>query len=230
MSVATAVEGDPHRLGHHGGEAARRGDPHRLGHGDERPISERGPASKRIITGYGFWIFLLSDFIMFAAFFAGYAVLAGETAGGPSGAELFDLSFVAWETTLLLMSSFTCGMATIGAQARNQLWFQIAMAWTALLGLGFLAMELWEFEHLISQGAGPDRSAFLSSFFALVGLHGLHVLAGLLWLLTMMAQVLAKGFREDIQRRILCWALFWHALDIIWVALFTVVYLFGARM
>lgn len=208
--------------------ATRHGDPHRLGHG-ERSISEMGPAPKRIVTGYGFWIFLLSDFIMFAAFFAGYAVLENETAGGPSGKDLFDLSFVAWETALLLLSSFACGMATIGASARNQLWFQIAMAWTALLGAGFLAMELYEFSHLIGEGYGPDRSAFLSSFFALVGLHGLHVLAGLLWLLTMMAQAATKGFREDIQRRILCWALFWHALDIIWVALFTVVYLFGAR-
>ncbi|PAX07967.1 cytochrome (ubi)quinol oxidase subunit III [Sphingomonas lenta] len=209
--------------------AGAHGDPNRLGHGEGPSISELGPAPKRIIVGYGFWIFLLSDFIMFAAFFAGYAVLVGETAGGPSGRELFDLRFVAGETALLLLSSFTCGMATIGAAARSQWWFQIAMAWTALLGAGFLGMELWEFAHLIGEGAGPDRSAFLSSFFALVGLHGLHVLAGLLWLLTMMAQVLAKGFREDIQRRILCWALFWHALDIIWIALFTVVYLFGAR-
>lgn len=209
--------------------ATRHGDPHRLGHG-ERPISEMGPASKRIITGYGFWIFLLSDFIMFAAFFAAYAVLVGETAGGPSGRDVFDLPFVAGETALLLLSSFACGMAGIGAGAKRQVWFQIAMAWTALLGAGFLVMELSEFRHLISEGNGPGRSAFLSSFFALVGLHGVHVFVGLLWLLTMMAQAATKGFREDIQRRILCWALFWHALDIIWVALFTVVYLFGARI
>lgn len=208
--------------------ATRHGDPHRLGHG-ERALSELGPSPKRIIVGYGFWIFLLSDFIMFAAFFAAYAVLENETAGGPSGKDLFDLSFVGWETALLLLSSFTSGMASIGASARNQAWFQIAMAWTALLGAGFLAMELWEFQHLIGEGAGPDRSAFLSGFFALVGLHGLHVLAGLLWCTTMMAQAATKGFRDDIKRRILCWALFWHALDIIWVALFTVVYLFGAR-
>jgi cytochrome o ubiquinol oxidase subunit 3 len=209
--------------------AGGHGDPNRLGHGDGPSISEMGPSPKRIIVAYGFWIFLLSDFIMFASFFAGYAVLAGETAGGPSGRDLFDLQFVAAETVLLLLSSFTCGMATIAASARNQFWFQIAMAWTALLGAGFLAMELYEFRHLIGEGAGPDRSAFLSAFFALVGLHGLHVLTGLLWLFTMMAQTATKGFREDIQRRILCWALFWHALDIIWVALFTVVYLFGAR-
>lgn len=209
--------------------ATRHGDPHRLGHGDERALSERGPSPKRIVVAYGFWIFLLSDFIMFAAFFAAYAVLENETAGGPSGKDLFDLSFVGWETALLLLSSFASGMATLGASARNQWWFQLAMAATAALGAGFLGMELYEFAHLIGEGAGPDRSAFLSGFFALVGLHGLHVLAGLLWGTTMMAQALAKGFRDDIRRRILCWALFWHALDIIWVALFTVVYLFGAR-
>lgn len=210
-----------------GGERAARGDPHRLGHGDERPIGERGPAPKRIITGYGFWIFLLSDFIMFAAFFAAYAVLVGELAGGPGGRDLFDLPFVLRETMILLLSSFTCGMATIAAAKRDVLWFQLTMAATGVLGAAFLGMELWEFQHLIGENAGPDRSAFLSAFFALVGLHGLHVLAGLLWLLTMMAQVWAKGFREDVERRIMCWALFWHALDIIWVAVFTVVYLFG---
>ncbi|HEX8382300.1 MAG TPA: cytochrome o ubiquinol oxidase subunit III [Sphingomonas sp.] len=217
MSATTAQGG--HRAGH--------GDPHRLGHGDERPIGERGPAPKRIIVGYGFWIFLLSDFVMFAAFFAAYAVLAGELAGGPRGRDIFELPFVLGETALLLLSSFTCGMATLAVAKRDVFWFQLMMAATGLLGAGFLAMELYEFAHLIGEGYGPDRSAFLSSFFALVGLHGVHVLAGLLWLLTMMAQVLAKGFRDDIERRILCWALFWHALDIIWVALFTVVYLFG---
>jgi cytochrome o ubiquinol oxidase subunit III len=223
MSAGTA---DPHRLGRRDRPSAH-GDPHQLGHGDERPASEQGPAPKRIIVAYGFWIFLLSDFIMFAAFFAGYAVLVDRTAGGPAGRDIFELPFVAWETALLLLSSFTCGMATIGAQARRMAWFQVAMAVTALLGAGFVAMEVYEFAHLVSEGNGPSRSAFLSAFFALVGCHGLHVTVGLLWLTTMMAQVWAKGFREDIQRRVLCWALFWHALDIIWVALFTVVYLFG---
>ena len=203
------------------------GDPNRLGHG-EWSASESGPAPKRIIVGYGFWIFLLSDFIMFSAFFAGYAVLVGETAGGPTGAELFDLPYVAWETALLLLSSFICGMAGVAVIARNRLWFQVAMLATGLLGFGFLVMEVLEFGHLIAEGAGPQRSAFLSAFFTLVGCHGAHVAVGLLWLGTMMAQVWAKGFREDIQRRILCFNLFWHALDIIWVALFTVVYLFGA--
>jgi cytochrome o ubiquinol oxidase subunit 3 len=187
-----------------------------------------GLVSKRIIVGYGFWIFLLSDIIMFSAFFATYAVLAGATAGGPGGRELFDLHNVAIETACLLLSSFTCGIASIGARARRGSWFYGAMAATLILGAGFLFLEVREFAGLVARGAGPTRSAFLSAFFTLVGCHGLHVTAGLLWLLTMMAQVFAKGYRADILRRILCFGLFWHTLDIIWVALFTVVYLMGA--
>ena len=206
---------------------AHNGDPHRLGHG-ETPISEQGPAPKRIVVAYGFWIFLLSDFILFSGFFATYAVLVGETAGGPSGRQLFELPLVAVETAFLLLSSFACGMAGIAMHARNRWWYQVAMAITAVLGAAFLACELYEFTHLIAEGAGPDRSAFLSAFFALVGCHGLHVTLGLLWLTTMMAQVWAKGFRDEIVRRVQCFMLFWHALDIIWVALFTVVYLLGA--
>jgi cytochrome o ubiquinol oxidase subunit 3 len=185
-------------------------------------------ASKRTIVGYGFWIFLLSDIVMFAAFFATYAVLVGETAGGPGGRQLFDLRNVGLETGCLLLSSFTCGIASVAAGARSRLWFYVAMAITFCLGIGFLGIEVGEFAKMVARGAGPTRSAFLSAFFALVGCHGLHVTAGLLWLLTMMAQVFAKGFRADILRRMLCFSLFWHALDIIWVALFTVVYLLGA--
>jgi cytochrome o ubiquinol oxidase subunit III len=198
------------------------GEPGRAGH------AAGGLASKRIIVGYGFWIFLLSDIIMFSAFFATYAVLVGETAGGPSGRQLFHLNSVALETACLLASSFTCGLASIGAWAGRKFWFYGAMIVTFLFGAAFLGLELREFTGMIAQGAGPTRSAFLSAFFTLVGCHGLHVTAGLLWLLTMMAQVFAKGFRADILRRILCFSLFWHALDIIWVALFTVVYLMGA--
>jgi cytochrome o ubiquinol oxidase subunit 3 len=187
-----------------------------------------GPAPRRIVTGYGFWIFILSDIIMFAALFATYAVLVGQTAGGPAGHDLFDLRNVAVETALLLASSFTCGLASIAADTRSTIWFQLAMAVTCVLGLGFLALEGREFASLVARGAGPTRSAFLSAFFTLVGCHGLHVSAGILWLLTMMAQVLTKGFRPDIQRRILCFALFWHALDIIWIAVFTIVYLLGS--
>lgn len=200
------------------------GDPYRL-HGG-RP--HEGPAPKRIVTAYGFWIFLLSDFVVFSCFFATYGVLLTKTAGGPGGAELFNLKSVAAETAFLLLSSFACGMASIAADVRSVRWYETAMAVTCLLGLGFLALEAREFTDLVVRGYGPTRSAFLSAFFSLVGLHGLHVSCGILWLLTMMAQVFTKGFRADILRRQLCFALFWHALDIIWVAIFSVVYLIGS--
>ncbi len=204
------------------------GDPHNLGanaHGSGD--SGSGPASKRIVTGYGFWIFLLSDFIMFSAFFAAYAVLSTHTDGGPTGTQIFDLTNVAWETALLLASSFLCGVSVIFADKRNMLGVQIGLLLTGLLGFGFVVLEVREFADLIAHGAGPDRSAFLSAFFALVGCHGLHVSCGLLWLGTMMAQIWVKGFRPNILRRLMCFSLFWHALDIIWVALFTIVYLLG---
>jgi cytochrome o ubiquinol oxidase subunit III len=210
---------DPHKLGRHG---------HGGGLGDATGRGEGGPASKRIVTGYGFWIFLLSDIVMFSALFATYAVLSDATAGGPTGAQLFDLTNVAIETACLLLSSFVCGLAMIAASARNLLWTQIGLLVTGLLGFTFLALEWREFADMIAHGAGPQRSAFLSAFFTLVGCHGLHVTAGLLWLGTMMAQIYAKGFRPNIMRRMLCFSLFWHALDIIWVALFTIVYLMGA--
>ena len=201
-------------------------DPHQVLGLDD--VEQSGPASKRIVTGFGFWIFLLSDMVMFSCFFAAFAVLSGNTAGGPRGSEIFDLRNVAIETGCLLISSFTCGMASIAADVRNRFWFQVAMAVTCVLGLAFLFIEFREFAGLVARDAGPSRSAFLSAFFTLVGCHGLHVSAGILWLLTMMAQVFAKGFRADILRRILCFALFWHALDIIWVAVFSVVYLLGS--
>jgi cytochrome o ubiquinol oxidase subunit 3 len=206
------------------------GDPNHLRGMGESVVAHDGPAPKRIVTGYGFWIFLLSDIVMFSCFFASYAVLVGQTADGPRGSQLFDLRNVAVETGCLLLSSFTCGLASIAADVRDERGFHAAMAVTCVLGLAFLALEGREFASLVAQGAGPTRSAFLSSFFALVGCHGLHVSAGILWLLTMMAQVFAKGFRADILRRLLCFALFWHALDIIWVAVFSVVYLLGSAV
>jgi len=202
-------------------------DPNKLGARAEPDGGYKGPASKRIITGYGFWIFLLSDFILFAGFYAAYAVLSHATAGGPTAAQLFDLRILAIETACLLLSSFACGMASIAASARNMFWTQISYLITGLLGAAFIGLEINEFVKMITHGAGPDRSAFLSSFFALVGLHGFHVSIGLLWLGTMMAQLWAKGFRADIMRRNMCFALFWHALDIIWVGIFTNVYLLG---
>jgi cytochrome o ubiquinol oxidase subunit III len=211
---------DPYKLGRR--RADMRAGTHATGRG------EGGPASKRVIVGYGFWIFLLSDIVMFSAFFAAYAVLQTATAGGPSGRELFNLSRVAIETACLLLSSFTCGMSALATGMRNQLWTQLSLLVTGILGLAFVMLEGWDFAGMVARGAGPQRSAFLSSFFALVGLHGLHVSAGLLWLGTMMAQVSFKGFRGDILRRLLCFNLFWHVLDIIWVALFSMVFLLGA--
>ena len=199
-------------------------DPHHIGLVIEHP----GPAPKRIVTAYGFWIFLLSDIVMFSCFFATYAVLVDQTAGGPRGSEIFEPRYVAIETVCLLLSSFTCGMASIAADVRNRFWFYLSMTATCVLGVIFLVLEFREFADLIGRGYGPSRSAFLTAFFSLVGCHGLHVFAGVLWLLTMMAQVFAKGFRADILRRMTCFALFWHALDIIWVAVFSVVYLLGS--
>lgn len=194
---------------------------HPTGHG------EGGPASKRVIAGYGFWLFLLSDVVMFSAFFAAHAVLQTATAGGPSGRELFHLPGVAIETACLLASSFTCGLSAVATDARSQLGTQFALLATGLLGLAFVILETRDFAAMAAVGAGPQRSAFLSSFFTLVGCHGVHVSAGLLWLGTMMAQVFVKGFRPNVLRRLLCFHLFWHMLDIIWVAIFTVVYLIG---
>ncbi|HEY7245091.1 MAG TPA: cytochrome c oxidase subunit 3 [Xanthobacteraceae bacterium] len=207
-------------------------DPYRLGYDRARPAPARGhgeggPASKRVIVGYGFWIFLLSDIVMFSAFFAAHAVLQTATAGGPHGRDLFNPTSIAIQTAVLLLSSFTCGMSAVATEARSQLWTQLALLVTGLLGLAFLLLEARDFATMVAAGAGPQRSAFLSSFFAVVGCHGAHVSAGLLWLGTMMAQVFVKGFRLNILRRLVCFNLFWHTLDIIWVALFTIVYLIG---
>jgi cytochrome o ubiquinol oxidase subunit III len=210
---------DTHHVGHR--TAAGHAPPHVTGHG------VGGPAPKRIIVGYGFWIFLLSDVIMFSAFFAAYAVLFKNTAGGPAAEQLFDLKNTAAETACLLASTFTCATASLAVGERSQKWTQIALLATGLLGLAFITLEVREFVSLIGRGAGPSRSAFLSSFFTLVGCHGVHVTAGLLWLGTMMAQFYAKGFRQDIRHRFLCFSLFWHALDIIWVGIFSLVYLVG---
>lgn len=211
---ALAIEPDPHRLGHHASEAL--------------PSScESGPADKRIVASFGIWIFLLSDIIMFSALFATYAVLRNNAAGGPSAAQLFNNSNVAVETVTLLLSSFTCGLAMLAARKGRASLTQLFLALTGILGASFLAMELREFADLLNQGAGPDRSAFLSAFFTLVGCHGVHIAAGLLWLGTVSAQILMRGFQPAVMRRLMCFSLFWHALDIIWIAIFTIVYLFG---
>jgi cytochrome o ubiquinol oxidase subunit 3 len=190
---------------------------------------ESGPAPKRIVVGYGFWIFLLSDIVMFAALFAAYAVLVHATAGGPAGDRLFSQVNVAIETACLLVSSYTCGLMSLAVSSRRRAAFYLAAVVTFVLGAAFLALEIREFADMIARGATPQTSAFLSAFFTLVGCHGLHVTVGLIWLVVMMAQVAVKGFRATVVRRLLCFSLFWHALDIIWVALFTVVYLMGIR-
>ena len=190
-------------------------------------VSEAGPAPKRIIAGYGFWIFLLSDIVMFSALFASYAVLAKATAGGPTTAQLFDQRNAAMETAFLLLSSYSCGLMSLAINSRRYLGTFLGAAVTFLLGAAFLALELHEFHAMIAVGAVPQRSAFLSAFFTLVGSHGLHVTVGLAWLVLMMVQLAMWGFRPIVERRMLCFALFWHALDIIWVLIFTVVYLMG---
>jgi cytochrome o ubiquinol oxidase subunit 3 len=186
-----------------------------------------GPAPTRIVVAYGFWIFILSDIIMFSGLFAAYAVLAGNTAGGPTGPELFNLRNVFIETMCLLLSSYTCGLGALSAERRQPGRFLIFAALTFVLGAAFLFIEISEFAGMVSKGAGPSRSGFLSAFFTLVGMHGAHVTIGLLWLLYMVAQVIAKGLRPAVLRRLLCFSLFWHALDIIWVGVFTLVYLMG---
>ena len=188
-----------------------------------------GPAPKRVVVVYGFWIFLLSDFVLFSGLFAAYAVLSDNTAGGPTGAELFNLRNVFIETMCLLFSSYTCGLGALSAELRQPERFLIFSVLTFVLGAAFLFIEATEFARMVEIGAGPSRSAFLSGFFTLVGTHGVHVTGGLLWLIYMVAQVIAKGLRPHVLRRLLCWSLFWHALDIVWVGVFTLVYLMGAR-
>jgi cytochrome o ubiquinol oxidase subunit 3 len=188
-----------------------------------------GPAPTRIVVAYGFWIFLLSDFVLFSALFAAYAVLSDNTAGGPTGPELFNLRHVFIETLCLLFSSYTCGLGALSAERRRPDRFLMFAAFTFVLGAAFLFIESSEFAGMVSKGAGPWRSAFLSSFFTLVGTHGIHVTGGLVWLTYMVAQVVVKGLRPRVLRRLLCFSLFWHALDIVWVGVFTLVYLMGAR-
>jgi len=207
-------------------EAATIGLTH--GGSEDTGLGHRGPESKSIVVPYGFWLFVLSDMVLFSALFASYGTLVQATDGGPTTHQLFHRDLVAVETIALLLSSFVCGLAMIAAKRANMVWTQAWLVLTGLLGAVFLGIELYEFASMIGEGAGPQRSAFLSSFFTLVGCHGAHVTAGLLWLGTMMAQFFAKGFRQNICHRYLCFSLFWHTLDIIWVALFSLVYLVGS--
>jgi cytochrome o ubiquinol oxidase subunit 3 len=200
-----------------------------LTHGgsEDTGLGNRGPQSKSIVVPYGFWLFVLSDMVLFSALFATYASLVHATDGGPVTSQVFHRDLVAVETIALLVSSFVCGLAMIAAKRSNMIWTQAWLLLTGALGLVFLFIEISEFAGMIAIGAAPQRSAFLSAFFTLVGCHGLHVTCGLLWIGTMMAQIWAKGFQPHIMRRLLCLSIFWHALDIIWVAIFTIVYLIG---
>ena len=178
-------------------------------------------------TLLGFWLYLMSDCLIFASLFATYAVQGRSYAGGPTGAELFELPLIALNTTFLLVSSLTFGFAMIAAQAKNlgkaRLWLVV----TGILGLAFLCVELYEFHHLIHIGAGPQRSGFLTAFFALVGTHGLHVTFGIIWLVTLFFQLGKHGLTPENMRRLSCLSLFWHFLDLIWIFVFTFVYLMG---
>jgi cytochrome o ubiquinol oxidase subunit 3 len=178
-------------------------------------------------TLLGFWMYLMSDCLVFAVLFATYGVLGRSYAAGPSGADLFELPLVAVNTALLLLSSITFGFAMIAMQSNRVRQVMAWMAITGLLGLGFLSLELREFTHLVVEGAGPQRSAFLSSFFTLVGTHGLHVTFGCIWLVTLMLQVGKLGLTPDNKRRLMCLSMFWHFLDVVWIGVFTFVYLMG---
>lgn len=195
---------------------------HQAGHDHAHDDSHDGHNDMTVV---GFWIYLMSDCIIFAILFATFGVLANSTAGGPVGKDFFDLGFVLTETMLLLISSFTFGVAMLNMQAGNKLRVQLWLAITFAIGAGFIAMELYEFAHLIHSGATASTSAYWSSFFTLVGTHGLHVSFGMLWILVMIHQISKFGLDSIVMRRLSCLSLFWHFLDLIWICVFTFVYL-----
>ncbi|UPG72890.1 cytochrome o ubiquinol oxidase subunit III [Roseomonas gilardii subsp. gilardii] len=190
-------------------------------------VTEEEHAHPGASTMLGFWIYLMSDCLIFAVLFATYGVLGRSFAAGPTPAELFDLPLVALNTAMLLFSSITYGFAMLAMMKQQKGAVLFWLLVTGLFGAAFLGLELYEFHHLISEGAGPQRSAFLSSFFTLVGTHGLHVTVGIIWLLTLMVQVARFGLHEANQRRLMCLSLFWHFLDVIWIGVFSFVYLLG---
>jgi len=178
-------------------------------------------------TAFGFWVYIMTDCILFAGLFAAYAVLRGNTFGGPAGKDIFSLPFVLAETLILLTSSFTCGLSVLAARAGKK---GQVIGWlivTFLLGASFLAMELTEFSGLIADGNGPQRSGFLSSFFTLVGTHGLHITAGLIWIAVLLFFIAKRGLTPGMQRKLTLFSMFWHFLDIVWIFIFTIVYLYG---
>ncbi len=178
-------------------------------------------------TIFGFWVYIMTDCVLFATLFATYAVLRNSTAGGPSSHDLFNMPYVLVETLLLLTSSFTCGLALLAARTQKLKQVSVWLSITFLLGLSFITMELTEFAHLAAEGNSWNASAFLSAFFTLVGTHGLHISIGLLWMLVMGAFLLRRGLNEHSTRRLELFSIFWHFLDIVWVFIFTIVYLMG---
>lgn len=177
---------------------------------------------------FGFWLYLMTDCVLFASLFATYAVMQNATAGGPSSRDLFDIWFVLGETIILLVSSFTCGLALLATQAKATRQVVLWLAVTGLLGLTFLGMELYEFMHLVAEGHGWQRSGFLSAFFTLVGTHGLHILVGLIWIGVMIARIWKRGLTTSTVRKMTLLGMFWHFLDLIWIFIFTIVYMMGA--
>lgn len=178
-------------------------------------------------TMLGFWLYLMSDCLIFAVLFATHGVLGRNYAAGPSPADLFDLNIVAINTAMLLLSSITYGFAMLQMARNAKMETLVWLGITGVFGAIFLALEIYEFYHLIMEGAGPTRSAFLSSFFTLVGTHGLHVTFGIIWLITLMVQVSKHGLIRENRRRLMCLSMFWHFLDVIWIGVFSFVYLLG---
>ena len=174
---------------------------------------------------FGFWLYIMSDCLLFASLFATFAVLRNNTAEGPMAGDIFSLPFVLLETLILLTSSFTAGLSIVSMQENRKKQTLVYLAVTALLGASFVALEINEFSNLVLEGNGPHISAFLSAFFTLVGTHGLHVTFGLIWMLVLMAQIYKKGFSPAVERRFICLTLFWHFLDIVWIFIFSFVYL-----
>ncbi|EQD68700.1 cytochrome o ubiquinol oxidase, subunit III [mine drainage metagenome] len=179
------------------------------------------------LATFGFWLYLMTDCVLFAALFATYAVLHQNFAGGPTGKDLFDIPYVFVETLCLLLSSTTAGFALLSMQRQDRTRLLYWLGLTVLLGMGFIGMEIHEFIRLMSAGNGPQRSGFLSAFFTLVGTHGLHVTIGLLWMINMILQIRRRGITVPIQSRLIRLSLFWHFLDLIWIGVFTLVYLMG---
>lgn len=178
-------------------------------------------------TLFGFWVYLMTDLLMFATLFATYAVLRGNTFKGPGPSQLFNLPTVLIETLILLTSSFTCGLGLLAARKFNKTQIYVWFGITFLLGASFLTLELNEFSHLFADGNGFERSAFLSSFFTLVGTHGLHIASGLLWMILLFIHIQRSGLTHSAVRKLTLLSLFWHFLDIVWIFIFTIVYLFG---